>query len=113
MGFGNGELLRIGAITLHGLIYEKYGYNGRSIAATLSGSLLVCAGEAALAKFAESYFRNEQKAETPFTSAGAKELLRLEILAIAVPTGCAMAGSIAEGILAGFMQVENTVENIG
>lgn len=33
MGFGNGELLRIGAITLHGLIYEKYGYNGRSIAA--------------------------------------------------------------------------------
>ena len=59
MGFGNGELLRIGAITLHGLIYEKYGYNGRSIAATLSGSLLVCAGEAALAKFAESYFRNE------------------------------------------------------
>ena len=69
----------------------------------------VCAGEAALAKFAESYFRNEQKAETPFTSAGAKELLRLEILAIAVLTGCAMAGSIAEGILAGFMQVENTV----
>lgn len=109
MGFGNGELLRIGAITLHGLIYEKYGYNGRSIAATLSGSLLVCAGEAALAKFAESYFRNEQKAETPFTSAGAKELLRLGILTIAVLTGCAMAGSIAEGILAGFMQVENTV----
>lgn len=113
MGFGNGELLRIGAITLHGLIYEKYGYNGRSIAATLSGSLLVCAGEAALAKFAESYFRNEQKAETPFTSAGAKELLRLGILTIAVSTGCAMAGSIAEGILAGFMQVENTVENTG
>ena len=71
--------------------------------------MLVCAGEAALAKFAESYFRNEQKAETPFTSAGAKELLRLGILTIAVPTGCAMAGSIAEGILAGFMQVENTV----
>lgn len=100
----NGELIRIGGITLHGLIYEKYGYNARSIVATLSGSLLVCAGEAVLAKFAESYFRNEQKAETPFTLAGAKELLRLGILTIAVPTGCAVAGSIA-----GFMQVENTV----
>lgn len=109
MFFGNGELIRIGGITLHGLIYEKYGYNIRSIAATLSGSLIVCAGEAVLAKFAESYFRNEQKAETPFTSAGAKELFRLGILTIAVPTGCAVAGSIAEGIFAGFLQVADTV----
>lgn len=101
MGFGNGEMPRIGAITLHGLIYEKYGYNGRSIAATLSGSLLVCAGEAALAKFAESYFRNEQKAETPFTSAGAKELLRLGILTIAVQP----AARWQEVLQRGFLQV--------
>lgn len=59
-----------------------------------------------LAKFAEVYFRNELKAETPFTLAGAKELLRLGILTIAIPTGCAVAGSIVAGVIVGFMKVE-------
>ena len=68
--------------------------------------MVVCAGEAVLAKFAEVYFQNELKAETPFTLAGAKKLLRLGILTIAVPTGCAVAGSIVEGIITGFMKVE-------
>ena len=58
-----------------------------------------------LSKFAEVYFKNELKAETPFTLVGAKGLL-LGILTLAIPTGCAVAGSIVEGIIAGFMQVE-------
>ena len=68
--------------------------------------MIVCAGEAVLAKFAEVYFKNELKAESPFTLAGAKELLRLGILTAAIPTGCAVSGSIAEGIIACFMKVE-------
>lgn len=68
--------------------------------------MILCAGEAVLAKFAEVYFKNELRAETPFTLAGAKELLRLGILTLAIPTGCAVAGSIIEGIIAGFMKVE-------
>lgn len=68
--------------------------------------MILCAGEAVLAKFAEVYFKNELRAETPFTLAGAKELLRLGILTLAIPTGCAVAGSIIEGILAGFMKAE-------
>ena len=63
-------------------------------------------GEAVLAKFSERYFKNELKAGTPFTFAGAKEMLRLGILILAVPTGCAVAGSIVEGLVAGFMEVE-------
>ena len=59
-----------------------------------------------LAKFAENYFKNELKAGTPFTFAGAREMLRLGILTLAVPTGCAVAGSIVEGIAAGFMNIE-------
>lgn len=106
MSLGNGSLIKLGGVTLHKLISEEYGYNIKSITATLSGWLVVCAGEAVLAKFAEVYFQNELKAETPFTLAGAKKLLRLGILTIAVPTGCAVAGSIVEGIITGFMKVE-------
>ena len=106
LSFGNGSLIKIGGITLHGLISEEYGYNIKSITAALSGWMIVCAGEAVLAKFAEVYFKNELQAKTPFTLAGAKELLRLGILIAAIPTGCAVAGSIVEGIVAGFMKVE-------
>jgi hypothetical protein len=106
LSFGNGSLIKIGGVTLHGLISEEYGYNIKSITATLSGWMVVCAGEAVLAKFAEVYFKNELRAETPFTLAGAKELLRLGIMTLTIPTGCAVAGSIVEGIIAGFMKVE-------
>lgn len=94
LNFGNGRLIKIGGVTLHGLIPEEYGYNIKSITATLSGWLIVCAGEAVLAKFAESYFKNELKAKTPFTLAGAKKLLQLGILTITIPTACAVADHV-------------------
>lgn len=105
LSFGNGSLIKIGGVTLHALISEEYGYNIKSITAALSGWMIICAGKAVLSKFAEVYFKNELKAETPFTLVGAKGLL-LGILTLAIPTGCAVAGSIVEGIIAGFMQVE-------
>ena len=106
LSFGNGSLIKIGGVTLHALISEEYGYNIKSITAALSGWMIICAGKAVLSKFAEVYFKNELKAETPFTLVGAKGLLLLGILTLAIPTGCAVAGSIVEGIIAGFMQVE-------
>ena len=39
-------------------------------------------------------------------SSGAKKLLRFGILTIVLPTGCAVAGSIVEGIVAGHMELE-------
>lgn len=110
--FGNGSLIKIGGVTLHALVSEEYGYNIKSITAAFSGWMVVCAGEAVLAKFAEVYFKNELRAETPFTLAGAKELLRLGILTLAIPTGCAVAGSIVEGIIAGFMKVEQAAMDL-
>ena len=106
LSFSSGSLIKIGGVTLHGLLINDYGYNIKSISAALSGWLIVCAGEAVLAKFAEVYFKNELKAETPFTLTGAKELLRLGILTIAIPTGCAVIGSIVAAVVAGFMNVE-------
>ena len=106
LSFGNGSLIKIGGVTLHALISEEYGYNIKSITAALSGWMIICAGKAVLSKFAEVYFKNELKAETPFCPDKRKGLLLLGILTLAIPTGCAVAGSIVEGIIAGFMQVE-------
>ena len=75
--------------------------------AGVCGWLIVCAGQAVLAKFAETYFKNKLQAGTPFTFGGAKELLRLGVLTLVIPTGCSVLGSIAEGIAAGFWNAEN------
>lgn len=80
-------------------------YNSKSAKATLVAWLIVCVGEAVLAKFAEVYFRNELAAGTPFTQAGARERKRLGILMMAVPTGCVVVAEIVQGIIAGFMNV--------
>ena len=104
--FGSGLPIKLGNVTLHGLIDADYGSNIKSITATLYGWLIVCAGEAVLARFAACYFRNELAAGTPFTQAGAQELLRLGILTLALPVGCAVAGRIVEGMVAGSLAVE-------
>ena len=105
LSMGAGKILKIGGVTLHSLITVDYGYNIKSIAAALGGWLVVCAGEAVLAKFAENYLKKDLQAGTPFTAEGSKELMRLGILTLAIPTGCAVVGSIVEGILAGFTDV--------
>ena len=110
LNLGNGGLIKIGGVTLHGLLDGDYGYNIQSVTAALSGWLIFCAGEAVLAKFAECYFRNELAAGTPFTLSGAKELMRLGILTLAIPTGCAVAASIVQGIMVGIMQVTKAAE---
>ena len=104
--FGNGGVIKLGGVYLHNLIDSDYGYNLKSITAVLSGWLVVCAGEAVLAKFAEIYFKNELTAGTPFTTCGAKELMRLGILTIAIPVGSAVVGSVTEEIIAGFLHIE-------
>lgn len=109
LNLGNGSLIKIGSTALRNLIDSDYGYNIKSITATLSGWLIIYAGEAVLAKFAESYFKNELKAGTPFTSDGAKEMKRLGILTIAIPVGSAAIGNIVEEIIAGFMKIEKTM----
>jgi len=106
LSVGDSGIIKIGGVTIHGIISDNLGYDIGNIGAALSGWMIVCIGEAVLAKFAESYFSNELNAGTPFTLAGANEILRLGILTLVIPTGCAVAGSIVEGIIAGFMNAE-------
>ena len=46
---------------------------------------IVCAAQAVLCKFSQRYFTNELAAGTPFTTEGAKEIMRLGILTIVIP----------------------------
>ena len=104
---GSGDPVKFGGVTLHGLLPDIFGETLPAMQAALCGWLIVCAGQAVLAKFAETYFKkNELQAGTPFTLGGAKELLRLGVLTLVIPTGCSVLGSIAEGIAAGFWNAE-------
>lgn len=105
-----GNILKLGGVTIYGIISENLDYAEGSLITVLIGWLVVCAGEAVLAKYAELYFKNELAAGNPFTFAGAKELLRLGIMTAVIPTGCAIVGSIVEGIASGIMDVEKAVE---
>ena len=105
LAFGRGTLLQIGNMALHSLIPVSSGFNLKAIAGALSGWLIICAGEAALSRFALLYFTRELTDGTPFTQRGAKELLRLGILTIAIPIGCTVAAAIVHGIVMGFFDV--------
>ena len=103
--FGSGKIFKIGGITIYGLLAEFDAYNVKSISATLVAWLIVCVGQAVLAKFAELYFRNALMEGTPFTQVGARELRRLGILTMVIPTGCVVLAEIVQGIMTGFMNV--------
>ena len=83
--FGSSKVFKIGGVTIYGLLADIDAYNVKSISATLVAWLIVCMGEAALAKFAELYFRNAEAFGTPFTHTGARELRRLGIMMIVIP----------------------------
>ena len=61
---------------------------------TLAIFLIVRAGDAVLAKFAEHYFKRELTDGTPFTQGGADELKRLGILTICISIGTQCVAAI-------------------
>lgn len=102
LNFGS-DVFKLGGVTLHGLFSDSSGYDVKSLAAMLSGWLLVCIGCGIIAKFSQAYFKNELAAGTPFTLSGSKELLRLGILTAVIPTASAILQKITEGVAAGLM----------
>lgn len=100
--FGADEILKMGDVTFHGLVAAG-GYSLKSIGAVLAAWMIVCAGEAVLAKFAEVYFKHELSDGTPFTRKGASELMRLGILTICIPLGSAIIADIVQAVIAGLM----------
>ena len=76
-------------------LLEESGLNFVTAIFSLAVAFISCIGSAVVSKFAEIYFSNELELGTPFTFDGAKELLRLGIIASAVPVGLSTITGIA------------------
>lgn len=98
LAFG-GDTLKLGGVTVHGLIENKEGLSDAMLYTAMGTGIVACIAEAVVAKFAEIYFRNELADGDPFTFRGAKELLRLGILTIAIPLGTVILCSIGINIV--------------
>lgn len=104
LALGNDAILRIGGAKLNGLNVDAV--YGIEVAYTvMTGWLIVCAGEAVLAKFSENCFCCELNAGTPFDHAVAAQMKRLGVLCIALPIGCTILAAIVEGILSAILNV--------
>ena len=99
------ETFKLGGVTVHSMIENKAGMNLPTLYASMAVGALFCAAEAVLCKFSENYFKNELADGNPFTLRGAKELLRLGILTIAIPLGtvivCSIGVAIADNVYPG------------
>lgn len=98
--FADTGIIKIGGMTVYGLIVNYAGIQLNSLYPLLTGAMIVCIGQAITAKFAENYFKHELATGTPFTVAGAKELLRLGIITVCVPLGALILSQISSGIMA-------------
>ncbi len=90
--------IKIGDTTIETFIFDKTGASESALYLWCVVGMILCAGEAVLAKFAECYFAKELKAGTPFTKEGAREMQRFGILAICLSLGTQIAVSIAHAI---------------
>lgn len=108
--FGGGFAIKLGGVTIYDLFGGARYSELEGVCAALLGWMIVCAGEAVVAKFAELYFKRELAADTPFALSGAKELTRLGILTLAVPTGCTVLAAVVSGIAASFLRASEAMD---
>lgn len=102
----NGNLIKIGNITLHGMFINKYDYRIESIIALLCYWIIICFGEVILAKLSYIYFDNELKENTPFSFLVAKQMFNLGILIIIVPIISTVMGNVVEQLILSLNNVE-------
>lgn len=98
--FADTGIFKIGGVTIYGLIVNHAGIELNSLYPSLAAFLIVCVGQAVTARTAERYFEHEMAAGTPFTPAGARELMRLGIVTIAVPLGTRILSQIVSRVIA-------------
>ena len=96
--------LKIGGVTLESILNAEAEVTISTVYAAMAAGMILCAGEAVLARFAEHYFKHELADGTPFTFAGAKEMQRLGILTICLPIGTQIVAEIVYAVMAQVMQ---------
>lgn len=96
--------LKFGGVTLESILNTEAEVTVGTVYAALAVSMILCAGEAVLAKFAEYYFKRELADGTPFSIDGAKEMQRLGILTICIPIGTQIVAEIVHAVMEQTMQ---------
>ena len=91
--------LKFGGVTLGSILSISAGVTTGTVYAAMTAGAILCAGEAVLAKFAEHYFGRELADGTPFSLAGAAELMRLGILTICIPIGTQVIAEIVHAVM--------------
>lgn len=91
------ETLKFGGVTLESILDTEVAVG--TVYAAMAAGMILCAGEAVLAKFAEHYFQRELADGTPFSLSGAKELMRLGILTISLPIGTQIVAEIVHAVM--------------
>lgn len=98
--------LKIGGVTLESILNTEAEVTVGTVYAAMTTGMILCAGEAVLAKFAEHYFKRELADGTPFTLGGAKEMQRLGILTICIPICTQIIAEIVYAVM------EQTVQGV-
>ena len=93
------ESLKIGSFTLKSFLNTEAGLEVSALYAASVCVMILCVGEAVLAKFAEHYFRRELADGTPFHTEGANEMRRLGILTICIPLGTQIIAEIVRAAM--------------
>ncbi len=93
------ESLKLGRVTINGLIRMETPVGTITMYAAIITVMILCAGEAVLARFAQHYFQHALADGTPFTLGGAQELKRLGILTICLPLGTQIIAEIVYAAL--------------
>ena len=99
IGAGSIDVFKIGGVSIIGEAMQQSAVTPEMMLAVLVSAAIVSAAEAVVAKFVNVYFKHELKAGTPFTFEGAKEMLRLGIIAIAVPLGASIVSAIVYAVM--------------
>lgn len=81
------KAMHIGGMTIKNIVQVNSEVNIDTANVYMTVALILCSGEAVIAKFAEHYFKGELQDGTPFNMERAKELTRLGIITISVSLG--------------------------
>lgn len=93
------ENIKMGAFTIKSIIKYESHASLDTAKIHMATAIILCSGEAVIAKFAEHYFKGELQDGTPFNMERAKELTRLGIITIGVSIGTEIVAEIIYEIM--------------
>lgn len=104
------EAVHIGGVTLKSFVQMNTGTNIDTVNIYMAVAIILCSGEAVIAKFAEHYFKGELLDGTPFNMERSKELTRLGIITISISIITKLTASIVYEIMSFILGSTDSLE---